>query len=83
MFRELRHFGSILDETKTNDSVSTVGHPKDFGFRSRGTEAVCSPYRSSDFVFLWFFRRGGQTGTPGVSLLLALFLFAPRWAYIM
>jgi len=44
---------------------------------------VDSPYRSDGLVFLWFFRRGGQTGASGSSLPLALFLLASRWTYVM
>lgn len=41
------------------------------------------PHRSDGLVFLWFFRRGGQTGASGSSLPLALFLLASRWTYVM
>lgn len=79
MFGKLRHFRSILDKTKADDSVTPAGYPGSFMLGHRpGAEATNSPYRSDGLVLLCFFRRGGHTGASGSSLRLALFLLASR-----
>lgn len=47
--------------------------------KSRDAGMVKPPYRSDGLAFLWFLRRGGQTGASGSSLPLALFLLTSRW----
>ena len=56
---------------------------RDFDGKPINAGLANPPYRSDGLIFLRFFRRGGQTGTPGSPPPPALFLLTSRSIYAM